>query len=67
MIDRYQDMDDDDRLLFRIGRRAGFLRRLEDLAVPENRERALRIKQRLCESDDTDIDESVRGLMNGYI
>jgi len=67
VIDRYQNMVDDERLLFRIGRRAGFLRRLDDLEAPENRERALRIKQRLCESDDIDPDKAVRGLMNGYI
>ena len=67
VIDRYRDMDDDDRLLFRIGRRAGFLRRTGDLLVPEHRERALRVKQRLTESDDADCDDAVRGLMNGYI
>lgn len=67
VIDRYRDMDDDDRLLFRIGRRAGFLRRTGDLDAPGHRERALRVKQRLCESDDADLDDAVRGLMNGYI
>ncbi|MBN1883869.1 MAG: radical SAM protein [Deltaproteobacteria bacterium] len=67
IIDRYLGMDDDDRLLFRIGRRAGFLRRTGDLDAVENRERALRVKRRLSESDDVDIDTAVRGLMNGYI
>jgi radical SAM superfamily enzyme YgiQ (UPF0313 family) len=67
VIDRYQGMDDDDRLLFRIGRRAGFLRSLDDLERVENRERALRIKRRLSESAEEDLDDAVRGLMNGYI
>jgi radical SAM superfamily enzyme YgiQ (UPF0313 family) len=67
VIDRYLAMDDDDRLLFRIGRRAGFLRRTGDLDDPDHRERALRIKRRLTESGDADLDDAVRGLMNGYI
>ena len=67
VIDRYLTMDDDDRLLFRIGRRAGFLRSTDDLDTPEHREWALRIKRRLTESGDVDMDDAVRGLMNGYI
>ena len=67
VIDRYQEMGDDERLLFRIGRRAGFFTQLDDFADVKNRERALQVKQRLCISDDIDPDEAVRGLMNGYI
>ena len=67
VIDRYLKLDDNDRLLYRIGRRAGFMRGTADLLDEGLKERAERIRERLDISVDGDGEETLRELMNGYI
>ncbi|MBN1573075.1 MAG: radical SAM protein [Deltaproteobacteria bacterium] len=67
VIDSYLELDDDDRLLYRIGRRAGFMRSTRDLLDIDLRERAERVMNRLRASAEGDIEGTLRGLMNSYI
>jgi radical SAM superfamily enzyme YgiQ (UPF0313 family) len=68
VIDSYLDMDDEDRLLYRIGRRAGLMRSTEDLNDIDARERAERVMGRLkASTEGDDIEDTLRGLMNSYI
>jgi hypothetical protein len=67
VIDGYLDMDDDDRLLYRIGRRTGFMRSTDDLSNIGLRERAEKIKERLQLSSDGEGEDMLREIMNGYI
>ena len=67
VIDSYLCMDDDDRLLFRIGRRTGFMRSTDDLSNDGLKEKAEKIKERLQLSSDGEGEEMLREIMNGYI
>jgi radical SAM superfamily enzyme YgiQ (UPF0313 family) len=67
VIDGYLKLDDDDRLLYRIGRRAGFMRSTDNLLDDGLKGRAEKIRERLEISVDSDGEDALRELMNGYI
>ncbi len=67
VVDAYLDLDDDDRLLYRIGRRAGFMRSTTDLLEIDLRDRAERLMERLQLSSDGEGEDMLRQIMNSYI
>jgi len=66
VIDRYLSLDKSERLLYKVGRRAGFVESLSDLTDERVRLRASAIIDRLGIDGDGD-EERMRELMNGYI
>ena len=67
VIDRYLSLDESDRLLFKVGRRAGLMRSIDDLTNLTVKDRAQTLRERLSISDGDDLDEKIRELMDGYI
>lgn len=58
-IDEYLSLPDEDRQLFRLGRRGGGLRSVKDLYLPGVKEKLKRAKKELEESEGKDIDEII--------
>lgn len=67
VIDRYLSLDESDRLLYKIGRRAGLLRSQKDLSDLSLRNRIDTIRERLGISDVEGSEDKIREMMNGYI
>jgi radical SAM superfamily enzyme YgiQ (UPF0313 family) len=67
VIDRYLSLDESERLLYKIGRRAGVIRSLEDLLDLSVKNRIETIKERLGISDIEGSEDKIREMMNGYI
>ncbi|PKN50729.1 MAG: radical SAM protein [Deltaproteobacteria bacterium HGW-Deltaproteobacteria-13] len=65
-IERYFELSDEDRLIFRLGRRSGSLRKLDDLA---DRETYLRLKSVLDHyaAQGGNLEEDIIKTMNNYI
>jgi radical SAM superfamily enzyme YgiQ (UPF0313 family) len=66
-VDRYLSLPEEERVLYVLARRAGLARGVGDIALPEIRARAERIRQRLGIVGQDDAAVKVRGLMDGYI
>ena len=67
VIDNYLDLNDEDRLLFRLGRRGGALRTIEEVRHPVTR---LRLKEALMELEEQagcDIEQVIEELADQYI
>jgi len=67
VIDEYLSLPDEDRLLFRLGRRGGGLRSVKELANPYIKQRLKRAKQELESSEGMDIDKLIEEMGNQYI
>jgi radical SAM superfamily enzyme YgiQ (UPF0313 family) len=65
-INRYFDLSDEERLIFRLGRRSGTLRRLDDL---DDKETFLRLKAVLDNyaAEGGNLEEDMVKIMNNYI
>jgi radical SAM superfamily enzyme YgiQ (UPF0313 family) len=66
VIERYFDLSDQDRLIFRVGRRSGAFRALEDL---DEKETYLRLKSVVDHyaSQGRNLEEEIAKIMNSYI
>ena len=66
MIKRYFDLSDEERLIFRLGRRSGALRTLDDLA---DKEPFLRLKSVVDNYavEGGNLEEDMVKIMNNYI
>jgi len=67
VIDRYFALAPAERLLFRLGRRLGTYRRLEDLDDPDTRRRLQEILQRYRGRDPLDLERDLAALRSRYI
>ncbi len=65
-VDGYLGMSDKDRLLYRIGRRAGLLHGIEDLDDPAHRNRAEALLHEVGE-DPANVDRACRELMEQWV
>jgi hypothetical protein len=65
-IERYFHLSDQDRLIFRVGRRSGAFRKLDDLA---DQETYMRLKSVIDHYDATggNLEEDIIKTMNNYI
>jgi hypothetical protein len=66
-IDRYSALSDKDRLIFKVGRRAGLYRRLDDLQNGEIRFRVEQAIDRLKKQGSGDIENTIKSMMANYI
>ncbi len=66
LIKRYFDLSDEERLIFRLGRRSGALRRLDDL---DDKETYLRLKAVVDNyaAEGGNLEEDMVKIMNNYI
>jgi radical SAM superfamily enzyme YgiQ (UPF0313 family) len=67
VIDRYLALPDSERANFRLGRRAGYYRSLEDLANPDLRIRVDQIMNRIETEHPGSLDEVITDLMESFI
>jgi hypothetical protein len=67
VMDRYLALPDDERLLFRLGRRGGALHALDDLLNPAMRARLERARRDLEAEGGGDIETIIRELADRYI
>ncbi|GAB6161677.1 radical SAM protein [Desulfothermus naphthae] len=67
VIDEYLSLPDEDRILFRLGRRGGGLRSVKELADPYIKQRLKSAKEELESSEDKDIDELIEEMGYQYI
>jgi len=67
VIDRYLALPTEERLLFRLGRRGGALRSLDDLNAPLMRRRLQMARRDLASSTGGDIEKLITELGNQYI
>jgi hypothetical protein len=67
VIDRYLALPDEDRLLFRLGRRGGALQSLDDLSEPMMRARLIRARKDLGAEAGGDIETIIKELADRYI
>ena len=65
-IDQYFSLPQEERELFRLGRRSGIFRFLDDLGNPALRVQALRLYRRLADEGQT-VDEFIRQLVSGNL
>ncbi len=66
-IDRYPALPPDERLLFRLGRRGGALRSLDDLDDPIIRQRLQSAMKDLASETGGDVEKLITELGNQYI
>jgi len=66
IIDRYLSLPDDERLIFRLGRRMGLYSSLDDRADPGRHERMADTLRRIRERGD-DVEDVIRRLKDGFI
>ena len=67
IIDRYLSLPNSERLIFKVGRRAGLYHRLEDLQDVEGR---LKVEQAICRLEEQGagkIEETIKSIMAHYI
>jgi radical SAM superfamily enzyme YgiQ (UPF0313 family) len=67
LIDRYLALPDEERLVFKVGRRAGLFRRLDDLGDEPTRIRVEEAIRQLREHGDDQVEERIKSLMASYI
>jgi hypothetical protein len=66
-IDRYLSLPKSERDNFRLGRRAGYYRSLNDLANPDLRIRVDRILNRIETENPGSLDEVISNLMEAFL
>lgn len=66
-LDAYFDLDDEERLLYRIGRRAGFFREPADLSSPTARTKAESIYNQIQAARPGEMEAVIREMADGYI
>jgi biotin synthase-like enzyme len=66
-IDRYLELPQHERENFRLGRRAGYYRTLDDMANPELRTRIDQIRSRIEQEHPGQLDQVISDLMEGFI
>jgi len=66
-MDRYLEMPDEERLLFRLGRRGGALRSLDDLNDPPLRQRLQLAMKELVSETSGDVEKLITELADRYI
>jgi radical SAM superfamily enzyme YgiQ (UPF0313 family) len=66
-IDRYLAMPQQERENFRLGRRAGYYRTLDDMSSPELRTRIDQIRKRIEQDHPGQLDQVIADLMEGFI
>ncbi len=67
VIDRYLGMPDGERLLFRLGRRGGALRALDDLNDPVTRQRLESAMEEMASETGGDLEKLITELADQYI
>ncbi len=67
VIDEYLSLSDEDRLLFRLGRRGGALRSVKEIFSPPVRDKLKEAKQELERVQGKDIDKIIEDMGNQYI
>ena len=67
VIDRYLEMPDGERLLFRLGRRGGALRALDDLNDPMMRQRLESAMEEMASEAGGDVEKLITELADQYI
>ncbi len=67
VIDEYLSLPPRDRLLFRLGRRGGFLRSVKQIFIPEIREKLLLAMQEMKEMEDRPLEEIIEEMGTRYI
>jgi histone acetyltransferase (RNA polymerase elongator complex component) len=74
VIDRYLALPSENRLRFRVGRRLGYYRNLDDLQDPDLRRRVVQIIEQVSLPDnpeepkrEEDVERAIYGLMENYI
>ncbi len=67
VIDEYISLADEDKLLFRLGRRGGYLRSVKQIFVPEIRTRLIHALTELKDTEDASIDEILEDMATRYI
>ena len=67
VIDEFLNLEQDDRLLYILGRRAGILRAVSDLNNPNVRLQVEGILNRIKSSTEGDVQEVVNNLLEQYI
>ncbi|HOV86516.1 MAG TPA: radical SAM protein, partial [Syntrophobacteraceae bacterium] len=67
VIDRYLALPPEERLLFRLGRRGGALRSLDELQDPTTRERLQSAKRELESETGGDLEQLITDLGDQYI
>jgi len=65
-IRRYFELSNEDRLIFRLGRRSGTLRKLDDLADKETYSRLKSVVDRYT-AEGSNLEEDIIKTMNNYI
>lgn len=66
-INRYLSLPTEEQLIFKVGRRAGLYRRLEDLQDPESRLKVQQVISRIQEKGDGNVEETIKSIMANYI
>lgn len=67
IIDRYLQLPEAERLLYRLGRRGGAVRSLDDLQNPSLRSRLEQARRELLEQTDGDLEQVIAELGNQYL
>ncbi len=67
VIDRYTSLPAEERLIFKVGRRAGLYRRLDDLRDEGTRVRVGQAISRLNEKGSGNVEETLKSMMANYI
>ena len=67
VIERYQALTDPERMNFRLGRRAGFYRALDDMEKPELRNQVDLIMRRIETENPGSLDQVVSELMENFL
>lgn len=67
IIDRYFEMDMHDRIIFRLGRRKGLYRSLNDLKEQNTYSRLKQLVQEYIPTEPAQLEKELRKLMNSYI
>jgi radical SAM superfamily enzyme len=67
VMDRYLGLSSDERLLFRLGRRGGGLRSLDELSDPVTRQRLEAAMRDLASQTDGDVEKLIKELADQYI
>ena len=67
VIDRYLSLPKEEKENFRLGRRAGLYRSLEDLSKPELRMQVDEVLKRIERENPRDLDKIISQLMESFI
>ncbi len=66
-IDRYLALPQSERENFRLGRRAGYYRALDDMANPDLHARIDQLRNRIEQENPGKLDQVISDLMGGFI